>query len=313
MFWNAFKKNLDFGFTDYSQGVRVRLLEKPGTWMPQEQLDRIAKDLRQIVSESIPAGSLEYGVLTGSQEAFARSVLTIIYDSKTNEPLAFNALAYMPCSLRGRNIDVLHLGLVVVSPKRREGGFSWILYGLTTILLFLRNRLRPLWVSNVTQVPAIIGKVTESFNDVFPTPEKKDGCSFDHTMLARQIMQSHRHVFGVGSDADFDEKNFVIQNAYTGGSDHLKKTFTQAQHHRNPLYNQFCEQKLNYQRGDDFLQLGKMDLVVAKNYLLRSVPAESYLTLMATLLIVGFQSLLVPVLHWFDGRSHQGEVRPWKT
>ena len=40
----------------------------------------------------------------------------------------------------------------MVDPDARSRGFSWVLYGLTCVLLFVRNGLRPLYVSNVTQV-----------------------------------------------------------------------------------------------------------------------------------------------------------------
>ena len=36
-------------------------------------------------------------------------------------------------------------------------------------------------------------------------------------------MLNHRHVFGVGNDAELDDKYFIIKNAYTGGSDNLLK------------------------------------------------------------------------------------------
>lgn len=311
MIRSVFGKYLNYAFCDRAQGVFVRVMERPGLWLDDSEMSKLVEDLRAIVKISIPNESLDYGVLTGTREALSRAVITLIKDSKTGEPLAFNALAYMPCVLRGQPVDVLHLGLVVVSPNRREGGFSWILYGLTSMLLSLRSRLRPLWVSNVTQVPAIIGKVTESFNEVFPTPDTKQRASFDHVMLARQIMQSHRSVFGVGEDAEFDEARFVITNAYTGGSDHLKKKFEQAQAHRNSVYNEFCRSNLNYDRGDDFLQLGKMDVAATQKYLTRSVPAKSLMALSLSLVVVGIQGLLLPLVGWFDYRRHQGEIRPW--
>jgi hypothetical protein len=130
-------------------------------------------------------------------------------------------------------------------------------------------------------------------------------------MLVRQIMQQHRAVFGVGDDADFDEQKFIITNAYTGGSDHLKKKFEQAQAHRKSHYNEFCRNNLNYDRGDDFLQLGKMDLTATQTYLTRSVPAKSIVAVATSLIVVGIQGLLLPVVSWFDYRRHQGEIRPW--
>jgi hypothetical protein len=311
MFRSLFQQYLNYSFVDKSQDVFVRVLERPGLWLSQTELNQLVADLRFVVKASIPKENLDYGVLTGETSAMSRAVVTIIYDRKTKEPLAFNALAYMPCLLRQKPVDVLHLGLVVVSPTRREGGFSWILYGLTSIMLFLRSRFRPIWVSNVTQVPAIIGKVTESFSDVYPVPNVQTKPSIDHVMLARQIMKQYRHVFGVGPDASFDEKKFVIANAYTGGSDHLKKKFTEAQPHRRAVYNDFCQSHLNYDRGDDFLQLGRLDINVTKDYLTKSIPKESLVSVGIGLSILALQGLLLPFIHWFQVKQHQGEIRPW--
>ena len=49
----------------------------------------------------------------------------------------------------------MHLGLVMVDPALRGRGLSSTLYGLTCVLMFLTGQGRALWVSNVSQVPAI--------------------------------------------------------------------------------------------------------------------------------------------------------------
>jgi hypothetical protein len=61
-------------------------------------------------------------------------------------------------------------------------------------------------------------------------------------------MRRHRAVFGVGDEAGFDEARFVITNAYTGGSDALKKSLETAPRHRGERYNAFCARELDYER-----------------------------------------------------------------
>jgi hypothetical protein len=82
-------------------------------------------------------------------------------------------------------------------------------------------------------------------------------------------MRHHRDAFGVGADASFDEERFVIRNAYTGGSNDLKKSFDDAAKHRVEAYNALCRRELDYERGDDFLQVGQYDLGVVRRYLRR--------------------------------------------
>jgi hypothetical protein len=184
------------------------------------------------------------------------------------------------------------------------------LYGLTTLVLFMRDGLRARWISNVTQVPAAFGMVSETFSDVFPSPRPGACQSFAHLQLARGIMRHHRSVFGVGDKAGFDEARFVITDAYTGGSDALKKSYDVAPKHRDEQYNAFCARELDYVRGDDLLQIGRVDLAGARRYLFSEVPSGSLPALLAASAILALQRLVLPVVHWMDDTRPFGSLRP---
>jgi hypothetical protein len=305
------QSHLDLRFSP-AAGVETRVVDRPGLWMASDALAALVEDARSVARETLPDGDLHYGVLGGDPARLKSTVLTIVYDRTTKAPIAFNALAWMPMTLRGRPIDVLHMGLVMVSPKARSQGLSWILYGLTCFLLFARGGMRPVWISNVTQVPAVVGMVSESFAQVYPTPDEAPQ-TFEHLFIARQIMRSHRHVFGVGPEAGFDEAQFVITNAYTGGSDDLKKTFDQAAKHRQEKYNALCARALDYARGDDFLQIGQVNMTAAQKYAFAEVPRASLPGVVISGLFLGLQSLLLPLIHWLDARRPWGSLRPVKS
>jgi hypothetical protein len=235
-----------------------------------------------------------------------------LYDTRTKAPLAFNALAPMDVSLAGRPLELLHLGLVMVVPSARGRGLTELLYGLTCFLLFLRRQCRPIRMSNVTQVPAVFGMVSEVFDDVFPTPERRTDPSFTHRTLARQIMARHRHIFGVGPEAVFDEERSVILDSYTGGSDNLKKTFESAPKHRYDVYNEMCARELDYGRGDDFLQLGQINMHALGSYLSKVATPKTAPWLAGQFALFGIQSAVLPVLHWFADDEPLGTLRPWK-
>jgi hypothetical protein len=294
------------------KGLETRIVERPGIWMTEHELAALRNDLKRIATASLPGQDLTYGIFSPDGTRLDESIVTIVYRREDRLPIAFNALAIMDISLNGRPQDVVHLGLVMVDPSVRSQGLSWVLYGLTCLLLFIRNQLRPFWVSNVTQVPAIVGLVTQNFSNVYPAPEAQGRRSFAHVLLARQIMGRHRHVFGVGEDAGFDEDRFVITNAYTGGSDGLKKSFEDATKHRDAIYNEFCRQLLDYERGDDLLQLGQMDLNATRKYLTMSVPRESLRGLLLSAGLVGLQGLILPLIYWLDYRRQWGSLRPWR-
>lgn len=249
--------------------VDVRIVERPGINLDSRRCDALVADLRVVVARTLGGASLDYGVFTGAKDRLDRSVITIIYRKGTDEPVAFSALAILPISLRGRSEDVLHLGLAMVDPSVRSHGLSWALYGLTVMHMFVRRQLRPLWISSVSQVPAVVGLVDVGFSKVFPGIEADRRPTLEQVAVAHQLMRHHRDAFGVGPEASFDEERFVIRNAYTGGSDHLKKSFDDTAKHRVDAYNELCRRELDYERGDDFLQIGQYDFGVVRRYLRR--------------------------------------------
>jgi hypothetical protein len=181
-------------------------------------------------------------------------------------------------------------------------------------LLFLRGGLRPFWISNVTQVPSVVGMVSETFSNVWPSPRAPSRRAFAHQTfahqtLARQMMARHRAAFGVGDDAEFDEAASIIRNAYTGGSDDLKKTFADAPKHRDIIYNDWCRDHLDYVRGDDVLQIARMDVAAARRYALAHIPPRSAPALIAAAFFLLLQSLALPLLHWLDPRRPLGALR----
>ena len=293
-------------------GARVRIVERPGRWMDAAALAALVEELRTVVRTSLEKETLEYGVVTGDPERLEAAILTVVYAQDDGRPVAFNALSIMECELRGKPTEVLHLGLVMVDPGYRSQGLSSVLYGLTSFLIFARRQMRPLWISNVTQVPAIVGMVSEAFDRVFPTPDPAARRTFDHLSLARQIMARHRHVFGVGPEAGFDEERFVITNAYTGGSDNLKKSFAEAPKHRDEAYNQWAGRELDYARGDDFLQLAQFTLRAAREHFTRFRSELSPVGLVMRFVFLLLESLVAPVLQWFDPTRPMGDLRPWK-
>lgn len=306
----ASQEHLDITFSA-SRTHMVRIVERPSLWMEPAELDDFAGKLRRVASATLPAGDLEYGIFGKNTGSLSRSIVTLVTLKSDETPVAFNALAHIDVDLGHKSEDVLHLGLVMVDPTLRSQGLSWVLYGLTCILMLFRNGMRPLWVSNVTQVPAVVGLVGAGFSRVYPAPGNAIGTSRSlmHLLLARRIIKDHRHVFGVGNDAEFDEDRFVIRNAYTGGSDHLKKTYDEAPKHRDDAVNVFCERELDYARGDDVLQLGQIDTKTALSYLAREVPPRSFA---AVLMVVGaavLQRLALPIWHWTDSRRDVGVLR----
>lgn len=292
-----------------SRDYRVWIVERPGVSLAPPQLLRLKQDCETVVRACLAGKSLDYGLFAEGSSAWDRSVITLVARSADGRPVAFNAMPQLDVIRGGAEDRVLHLGLVMVDPDERSGGLSWILYGLTCFALFLRQGLRPLWVSSVTQVPAVVGMVAEIFSEVYPA-QGATSQSFTHRHLAHQIMRRHRDAFGVGEKAGFDADRQIITDAYTGGSDNLKKSFAIAAKHRHADYNTFCERELDYARGDDVLQIGKIDLAAGQRFLARSVPRSALpqLAVQAVMVLVG--AVLAPLIQWLDPSRPHNRLRP---
>lgn len=291
-------------------GDLVRIIERPGQWMAPDALAALSGQLRQIAGRTLDAGQLTYGVFSGEAARMGQVIITLVTRAD-GTPIAFNALAVMEVATAPRPTEVLHLGLVMVDPDERSRNLSWVLYGLTCFLIFCRRQFRPVWISNVTQVPSVVGMVATTFSDVWPAPDAGRR-SLTHLLLARQIMAGHRDVFGVGPEAGFDEDRFIITDAYTGGSDDLKKTWEAAPKHRDDRFNSFCADRLDYARGDDVLQLGQMDLAAMRGYLAREVPKSAVLGLLVAGGLVTLRRLVLPVVYWLNAGQPWAGLRPYR-
>ncbi len=289
----------------------VQIVERPGKWMAQDALEALSADLRSVARRTLDAGDLTYGVFAADRSRMADSIITLVRRAD-GTPTAFNALAVMTIDTDPTPTQVLHLGLVMVDPNERSKSLSWVLYGLTCFLIFFRRQCRPVWISNVTQVPAVVGMVSGMFSNIWPGPTG-DRRTLTHLILARRIMDQHRHVFGVGAEATFDEARFVITNAYTGGSDDLKKTWEQAPKHRDPQFNDFCAAALDYDRGDDVIQLGQMDMAATRRYLSRDVPKSAILGILFVGCMAAVNCIILPVVHWMDAGKDWSILRPSKS
>ena len=295
----------------------ARIVERPGQQLSPADLAQLLADLRVVAGKTLNEDELNYGVLGGDQARLKACVITVIYQADSpkgpRRPIAFNVLSLLDVTLANRPTQVMHLGLVMVDPEVRGHGLSAMLYGLTCVLMFLTGQGRPMWISNVTQVPAVAGMVAETFSSVFPSPRPDARRSFEHLTLGRQIMAHHRSAFGVGDEAGFDEGRFVITNAYTGGSEALKKSFEQAAPHRQQRYNDFCRQQLDYERGDDLIQIGRIDMAAAGQYLRKVAPPTTAMGLTGLILLMGARMALLPLIHWLSPNRPWGVLRAAKA
>ena len=171
----------------------VEIVERPRLSLEPRDLETVIADCRAVVAASLDGRQLDYGLFAPDGSAWSRSVITLVRRAADGVPVAFNAMPLLEVRRGGQPDEVLHLGLVMVDPGERSAGLSWILYGLTCFALFLRGGLRPLWVSSVTQVPAVVGMVAETFDDVYPGQQGTSATSLTAIWPTRSWRRSVAH------------------------------------------------------------------------------------------------------------------------
>src|SRR5688572_25439776 len=80
-------RHLDLHWT-VRRGVRVRVVEQPGLWMPPDAIAALLAELRDVVRRGI-GEDLDYGIVTGEPERLRNAVVTVVYDAATGTPVAF--------------------------------------------------------------------------------------------------------------------------------------------------------------------------------------------------------------------------------
>jgi hypothetical protein len=275
------------------------IYERPGVWCSDKELNQIYDYLWQVAESSQgKKGIPEYGALERSREDMKTRILCIAYDKKLKRPVAFSSQVYLATAEGRFYEEVLHLGLVFIDANYQGKSISYLISVLPNALLLIKSGFRPIWISNVSQVPAVIGLVSQNYVNVWPHYEKAQKQTFMHRKLSSLIMQSHRKKFGVGEEAGFDLDKQIITNAYTGGSDLLKKTYTEAQKHRFDSVNLMCQENLDYQRGDDFLQIGILDGTVVSSVFKKRMGKKYFLAITLNMIVFGLATLLVPLMRW---------------
>lgn len=298
-------KRLAFQFDQFKctiplgRSLEFVVYERPGAWCSEEELNSLVKDLRQVAMAGQEGREIPfYGPLEGKRDDMAYRIISVAYDRKQNKPVGFSAQSYLPLEEGQFKTEVVHLGLIYVDPTLQGKSISYLLSLLPNILILIKSGFRNTWVSSVSQVPAVVGLVASNYSDVYPSHLKGSRQSFWHRKLASLIMSRHRSVFGVGDDATFELDHQIIRNAYTGGSDNMKKTFDQSAMHRLPEVNSMCQKNLDYERGDDYLQLGKLGHDVITGLFKNKMRNLSRVHIFLNLLLILIATGLLPVIRW---------------
>jgi len=238
----------------------MHCLRFPGLWLPESELADLRKNIERVTLSELDTLP-EYGVYLSSRDPYTNRIITLVYKRNETTPAAFAAMVHCRVHAGAKAHPVLHLGLIVKSGGTLRRNLLFLIYYYPLIYFFMLRGFRPCWITSVSMEPSIIGSVADNFGAVFPHYLGITQPTETMRRIARAFVSDHGHEFGIGPNASLDENRFVIQGSCRGPSEAIRASFDQsAKYKKDPRCNTYCEKTLNYERGDELLQIGRLRL-----------------------------------------------------
>lgn len=227
----------------------------PGQWVSDIQLLELKTKIEDFTLKRI--GVLpQYGIYLAGRKVWNNRIITIVYDNVSGTVKGFSAMVFCPVTTNNRTYPIMHLGLVMLERHHAFRNLLFSIYYLPLLFFSLLRELKPFWITSVSMEPPIIGLVADCFDNVYPHYSEKSKADKNKIEIAQSFFANYRGEFGAGPDSIFNQNNFVIEGSCRGPSEILRVDFKRAARYIARTCNEFCIQTLNYERGDELLQIG---------------------------------------------------------
>ena len=237
------------------------VLFHPGNYFTKAQLDQLTSDLRSIASDcfdEIPY----YQTLTGKRDEYKRAIISLARD-KDKKIVGFCSSLVLEIPTVG---DVLHLGLTCASPKARGKKLTHKLTSkLLTQYLLKEAPFDGAWVTNCACVLSSLGNVALYFEDIYPSPFGAKKPTGHHLNIAKGISKFHRAPIAINHDAKLNEQTFIFEGSVKDAV-FEKSAHDSRFHHRNKEITHYYQSIMNFERGDEVLQVGKVSMLTLPKY-----------------------------------------------
>lgn len=233
----------------------------PGKTLKEEPLAALVEDLRTVAASCFSEVPY-YQALTGKRSDLEKAIIATAR-SKNGELLGFCSALILEVKGVGK---IFHTGLTCVSPKARGKKLTHKLTSkLLTKYLLKESLFKPTWVTNCACVLSSIGNVAKYFEDIYPSPYGPKTPTENHVKIAETISNKYRAEIAINDDAIFNLKNFIFEGSIEGTSFEKKKEDDRF-HHRNKELNTYYMNLLDWDRGDEVLQVGKVSILTLPKY-----------------------------------------------
>lgn len=241
-----------------SKPYRIQFLYRPGLHLPDRDLQNLVQEIREVAAtcfETIP----EYQALEGSRQELSDKVITVARQSD-GSVAGFCSTVLLPVPGLG---EVLHLGLTCVRPDARGSGLTHLLMKKAVVGYLLRRKpIGRLWITNCAAVLSSLGNVALYFDRVVPCPFGKNRPSQKHLRIARTIDEAYRGKIYIREDAVLDEGRLVFRRSVKDTVFQKSPEDTQF-HHRSQFLNEYYRKLMDFNEGDEVLQIGHVSVLTA--------------------------------------------------
>jgi len=247
-----------------TRSFTIDLYQRPGLTLDDARLDILAREIREIAAACFPTIP-DYQAMVGTRQALSDKLITVARD-RWERPMGFCSMVFLEVPDVG---TVLHLGLTCVHPDARGRRLTHqLVKKALTCHLLRQNPFGRVWISNCAAVLSSLGNVALNFEQVYPSPLKESRPGPEHLKIARAIDSCFRDKMYIPAHAVLDEDRFVFSGSVRGTVFHKERNDL-AFHHRKNGINRFYANMMNFEQGDEVLQIGYFRMASVLKYLLR--------------------------------------------
>jgi hypothetical protein len=235
-------------------GYKLEYYLQPGKWMNYEELNSLKKCLKEV---NISSGkNFTYGVFDetlsekDSMALFKSLNICVIKEKGESVGFFYNLI------LREKPHPIIHAGLVVVSKNK---GHDLIGYPYSFMTYLQYKIFGTHYYTSISSTPSIVGVFSDSFSGVWPSYKANQikPPSRDYLKVLDVLEEQYIKKYFKDDVLEIDKKRFVLKSAsqQMGFETNMKKL----SRYYKPEANYFCMFWLDYAKGEDLIQIGKVN------------------------------------------------------
>lgn len=244
--------------------LKVEVYRYPGKNLSETDRNKFVSELKTVAAscfDEVPV----YQVLTGEKQELDRAIITVARD-ENGIMRGFCSALILPLNERE---NIFHTGLTCVDPSARGKKLTHKLTSKALMSYLLRESLfKDTWISNCACVLSSIGNVAKHFENVYPSPFYKGKPTQKHIEIAQKISNSYRDQIAINEDSNFNVDKFVFEGSVLDTA-FQKSEYDTRFFHRDEALTNFYKNLLQFDRGDEVLQIGTINLMSFPKYVLK--------------------------------------------